>query len=302
MEVEFAQTAEQLEEVRRMKEAAEAARIAAESQLAMLSETDSTGSAAGNAVAAAARVRTYGPHQMVPVEGGCFMMGSQKHEPDRGTDEIPHYVCLDSFLMDRYETTYEAYDQFARETGRDMPDDEGMGRGRRPVISIEYEDALAYAEWASQKYGVRFRLPTEAEWEYACRSGGKEQRYCGGNDPQNLAVFDQEKTEPVGSKEPNGLGIYDMSGNAFELTCSPYADSGNFLETTYEGAELRCSEKWLHHTNVISVSNAFRGGYWNSPHKEIRAYARAYNAFGAYCAWCRSPFYSFGFRLVAEID
>jgi formylglycine-generating enzyme required for sulfatase activity len=114
-----------------------------------------------------------------------------------------------------------------------------MGRGSRPVISIEYEDALAYANCASEKYGIKLRLPTEAEWENACWSGGKEQRYCGGDDPKRYAVFDQKKTELVGSKEPNGLGLCDMSGNAFEMTCSPYADSGQYVESTYEGAELR---------------------------------------------------------------
>jgi formylglycine-generating enzyme required for sulfatase activity len=178
--------------------------------------------------------------------------------------------------MDRYETTYEAYDQFAQETGRDLPDDKGMGRGRRPVISIEYEDALAYADWASQKYGIKFRLPTEAEWEYACRSGGKQQRYCGGDDPQRFAVFDQEKTEPVGSKEPNGLGLYDMSGNAFEMTCSPYADFGQVLESTYEGTELKCTDRWMHQTSMLDVTNAFRGGKWDSDAPRLRSYSRGF--------------------------
>jgi formylglycine-generating enzyme required for sulfatase activity len=298
MEAEFAQSAEQLEEARRMKEEAEAARIAAESQLAMLSETDSTGSAAGNAVAAAAKVRTYGPHQMVPVEGGCFMMGSKKNMQGRRSDEDPHYLCLDDFLIDRYETTFEAYDQFAQQTGRELPDDEGMGRGRRPVINVEYEDALAYAEWASKKYDINFRLPTEAEWEYACRSGGKEERYCGGENPQELAVFNQEKTMPVGSKKSNGLGLYDMSGNAFELTCSPYISMGQISTSGYDGSEMICSSSWLTRTLHDQVSNSFRGGSWESDADEIRSHARHWQAAGVGNYYIRRVD-TRGFRLVA---
>jgi formylglycine-generating enzyme required for sulfatase activity len=256
----------------------------AESRLAMLSvnppSAPATAPAASEAVTAAAQIQSYGPHEMVPVEGGCFMMGSQKHEPDRETDEIPHYVCIDSFLMDRYETTYEAYDQFAQETGRDLPDDEGMGRGRRPVISVEYEDALAYAE-------------------YACRSGGKEQRYCGGDDPQRFAVFDQDKTEPVGSKEPNGMGLYDMSGNAYEMTCSPYVDGGSFNPNqTYEGAELKCSQMWLHQLSHKEVSNAYRGGKWDSTANLLRSYSRGYTLYGRGSRNVNVR--EMGFRLVVE--
>jgi formylglycine-generating enzyme required for sulfatase activity len=236
---------------------------------------------------------------MVPVEGGCFMMGSRKHEPDREPDENNHYLCLEGFLIDRYEVTFDAYDAFAQATDRELPDDEGMGRGRRPVINVSWDDAKAYAKWASKKFDANFRLPTEAEWEYACRSGGKEVRYCGGNDPDLLAVYKQEKTLEVGTKKPNGLGLYDMSGNAAEMTCSPYIADGFISNSGYEGQEMTCSEKVYISPYGNHVSNAFRGGHWSSPRSKIRATARGFNTTGPTCQHCGYSFYSLGFRLVA---
>ena len=82
------------------------------------------------------------------------------------------------FAIGRYEVTFEEYDRFAAATGRELPDDEGWGRGRLPVINVSWNDAVEYAKWLSAQTGKRYRLPSEAEWEYAAtKRNGKEERW-----------------------------------------------------------------------------------------------------------------------------
>lgn len=129
-------------------------------------------------------------------------------------DAIPvHEVTVAAFRLARTETTYAQYDAFAAATGRPLPDDNGYGRGARAVVNVSWYDAAAFCA----HHGMR--LPTEAEWEYAARSGGKNERYAGGDSLDAVARYLKNSVMhafPAGSKQPNGLGLLDMSGNVFE--------------------------------------------------------------------------------------
>ena len=167
------------------------------------------------------------PIGMVFVEGGTFQMGSNSGY----SDEKPvHSVTVSDFNISKTEVTFEQYDAFCDATGRDKPDDEGWGRGNRPVIYVDWQDAFDYCEWMSKTTGETYRLPTEAEWEYAARGGSKSKgyTYSGSNTISSVGWYDdnsRSKTHPVAQKQPNELGLYDMSGNVWEWCSDWYSDS-----------------------------------------------------------------------------
>lgn len=160
------------------------------------------------------------------VEVGSLLMGNHAN-PLRE-------VCLDAFSIGRYEVTFREYDQFIEETGRARRHDMGFGREDRPVIDVDWFDAAAYAEWLSEKTGKRYRLPTDAEWEYAARGDAEFGfRYSWGSEPgENKAncrncgsQWGGQMTSPVGSFDPNTLGLYDMHGNVWEWTSDCYSSN-----------------------------------------------------------------------------
>ncbi|MFH2069617.1 MAG: formylglycine-generating enzyme family protein [Elusimicrobiota bacterium] len=160
---------------------------------------------------------------MVLIPAGEFTMGSESGESD---EKPPHKVYLDAYYIDKYEVTFEQYDKFCEATGRKKPSHSGWGRGNRPVIDVNWNDAMAYAKWAEK------RLPTEAEWEKAARAGSNT-KYCFGDGESelgNYAWYDKNsggKTHPVGSKKPNQYGIYDMHGNVWEW-CADWYDKNYY--------------------------------------------------------------------------
>ena len=110
--------------------------------------------------------------EMVRLPGGSFRMGDIQGAGN--SDERPvHDVTIAAFAMGRYEVSFDEYDRFADATGRQRPNDRGWGRGRRPVINVSWKDATAYTGWLSQQTGYDYRLPSEAEWEYAARAGSE---------------------------------------------------------------------------------------------------------------------------------
>jgi len=215
---------------------------------------------------------------MVVIPAGDFQMGSPPNEPERDSNERQHSVRVASFAMGQYEVTFEEYDRFCAATGREKPSDEGWGRGRRPVINVDWNKALTYAEWLSKQTGKQYRLPTEAEWEYAARAGTTTPFWAGRcvtTDQANYLGYgygspdcgaktgvDRQKTLPVGSFKPNPWGLYDTMGNVWEWTCSAYDEK-------YDGAEAKCSKQ------VRADPLAARGGSWYSRPARLRSAFRA---------------------------
>lgn len=208
---------------------------------------------------------------MVALPGGSFAMGSAGLGGER--DERPeHQVRVGGFLIAANEVTFADYDRFARATGRRLPEDFGWGRARRPVVDVSWSDAQAYTQWLSKQTGRRYRLPSEAEWEYAAR-GGTASSYWWGNSPEvgRAQCFDcgttwdgGRATAPVGSFEPNPYGLYDTAGNALEWTADCYRPN-------YQGAPAD-GTVWNQDGCAARVA---RGGAFNKPAKSMRSAARA---------------------------
>jgi formylglycine-generating enzyme required for sulfatase activity len=239
---------------------------------------------------------------MVAIEGGCFMMGSPDDEPERDKDEGPrHEVCVKPFELGRYEVTFAAWDACVADGGCEaIPDDEGWGRDRRPVINVSWQQANEYVRWLNNNGGKRgYRLPSEAEWEYAARAGtttpfatgdciSTDQANFDGTfeygdcpDPTNL---DLHRTQPVGSYAPNPWGLYDMHGNINEFVADCWNDG-------YDGAPTDGSA-WL---DGNCTRRVLRGGSWHGDASYLRSAYR-----------CRSgPAFghrSIGFRLARTPD
>ena len=162
--------------------------------------------------------------EMVYVKGGCYQMGDTSGEG--GAEEKPvHEVCVRDFYMGKYEVTQGQWISIMENNPSTFKDPGGI----RPVETVNWNDAQDFINRLnSRNGGSKYRLPTEAEWEYAARSGGKSEKYAGGNDIDKVAwyaISPDNSTKPVGRKAPNGLAIYDMSGNVWEWTNDWYGSS-----------------------------------------------------------------------------
>ena len=166
----------------------------------------------------------FGP-EMVIVPAGTFWMGSKKGEKNAREDEFPcHQVTMaHPFAIGRFPVTFEEYDRYCNATGKNKPNDQGWGRGTRPVIDVSWYDARTYCTWLSEQTGQPYRLPTEVEWEYAARAGTDTAYWWGDDIGVNRANCDGsgspwsgKQTSPVGSFPPNSFGLYDTAGNVSE--------------------------------------------------------------------------------------
>ena len=196
---------------------------------------------------------------------------------------IPSENSKNRFAIGRYEVSFAEYDSFVAATGRRKPSDEGWGRGNNPVINVSWYDATAYAEWLSKKTGEIYRLPTEAEWEYAAQAGTTTNYWWGDNIGKNRAVcdgcgskWDNKQPAPIDSFAANPFGLHNTVGNVWEWTCSEY-------KKTYTKKE--CNR------NNSDASRAIRGGSWFSIPATVRSAFRYHRK--------PSEYYSeIGFRLV----
>jgi formylglycine-generating enzyme required for sulfatase activity len=188
--------------------------------------------------------------EWVKIPAGKFQMGD--------SDNTVHTVSLDSFYMSKTLVTFDQYDLFCEETGRDKPGDRGWGRGDRPVIDVSWHDANDFCKWLSAKMGENVHLPTEAQWEYACRAGTTGDRY---GKPDEIAWYKNNsdgKTHPVAQKKPNAFGLYDMLGNVWEWCndfCGEYSTEAVVNPTGPENGSYR----------------VLRGGSWISFGGNVRS-------------------------------
>jgi len=155
--------------------------------------------------------------EFVWVPKGCYEMGCGSWTKDCLKNELPvHEVCVNGFWLGKYEVTQGQWKQLMRSNRSRF----NLGDSY-PVENVSWQEAQKYIDALNEQHGskYRFRLPTEAEWEYAARSGGLPEMFAGGNDAKSVAWYQtnsRENTHPVGQQEPNGLGLYDMSGNVWE--------------------------------------------------------------------------------------
>ena len=162
--------------------------------------------------------------ELLYVPGGCYEMGCGSWAGKCQDDEKPvHTVCVDGFYIGRYEVTQG---QWKKIMGNN-PSESKKGDDY-PVENVSWNDVQTFIKKLNRKSGKKYRLPTEAEWEYAARSGGKNEKYAGGGSVNLLAWYKDnsgEHTHKVGTKAPNGLGIYDMSGNVWEWCRDLYSEN-----------------------------------------------------------------------------
>jgi formylglycine-generating enzyme required for sulfatase activity len=195
--------------------------------------------------------------EMVVIPAGSFVMGSPEHEKEREASEgPPHGVRIGQpFALGRYAVTFEEYDRFCEETGREKPGDQGWGRGRRPVINVSWDDAQAYCAWLAEHTGRPYRLPSEAEWEYACRAGTQTAFSWGDEPSPDRANFagSVRRTMEVGAYPSNAWGLHEMHGNVREWC-------GDGWHRSYEGHPSDGSS-WIDDTHL--PGRVMRGGSWS---------------------------------------
>jgi formylglycine-generating enzyme required for sulfatase activity len=238
-------------------------------------------------------------YSMVPIRGGEFMMGSPDSEPSHNADEGPqHKVKIEPFWMEKCEVTWNEYELFmypdelkqgSPTTGTSNYTSElvdavarpskpyvemsfGMGKDGYPAISMTQHAANIYCEWLSAKTGHFYRLPTEAEYEYACRAGTTT-AYFFGDDPKNLGQYawfadnSDSKYQKVGTKKPNPWGLYDIIGNVVEWTLDQY--DPNYYQK-FKGIEV--TEPWNKSTKPYP--QVVRGGSWQDDPDKLRSACR----------------------------
>ena len=204
------------------------------------------------------KVASFKPPEMVVIPAGSFKMGCVSRKSCTNAERPVHDVAIESFALSKYEVTFEEYDLFTDATGRERADDRGFGRGQRPVINITWDDAVTYTAWLSEQTGKNYRLPSEAEWEYAARAGTVTRYSWGDNLGHNRAncngcgsQWDNEMSAPVGSFEANSWGLYDMHGNVWEWTQDWY--NNRYVGAPDDGSAWEVGDR---------TARVVRGGAW----------------------------------------
>lgn len=231
--------------------------------------------------------------QMVVVPAGTFRMGCVvgRGHHCRSSEWPTREVRIESFELSKHEVTFAQWDACVQHGSCRWVEDDGWGRNDRPVINVTWDDAQAYAAWLSKEMGESYRLPSEAEWEYAARAG-TETVYSWGNERgRGLANCDGcrcadcgVRTSPVGSYPQNAFGLHDMHGNVKEWVLDCMAD--NYVGAATDGGAWK---------NGDCSSRRLRGGSWGSKGNDIRSATR----------WSRSTNFRdqfTGFRIARSLE
>jgi formylglycine-generating enzyme required for sulfatase activity len=217
---------------------------------------------------------------MVSIPAGTFTMGCKDGRDNvegldkcgNASNETPaHEVTLDAFQLGKYEVTFDEWDLCTKDGVCPQADDEGWGRGKRPVINVSWDDTQTYIGWLNKRTGKKYRLPTEAEWEYASRAGRNNTAYSWGyaagkgnancNNAQCGDTF--KETAPVDSFIANAYGLHNMHGNVWEWCSDWYA-------VDYYASSPSSSPK-----GAESGSNrVLRGGSWHYYAQFVRSALR----------------------------
>jgi formylglycine-generating enzyme required for sulfatase activity len=228
--------------------------------------------------------------EMVEIPGGTFMMGSPANEAERGSDENPQrQVTVPSFSMGKYELTQAQYQAIM---GNNPANFKG---NNRPVENVSWDDAVAFCQKLSQRTGKKYRLPSEAEWEYACRAGTTTPFYFGESITPELVNYDgnypyasapkgqyRQQTTDVGTFPPNAFGLYDMHGNVLEWCQDDYQE--NYINAPTDGSA----------STVLSATyKLLRGGSWDGNARNCRSADRDRNLRD-------NRYYGYGFRVVSS--
>ncbi|MDB9443793.1 bifunctional serine/threonine-protein kinase/formylglycine-generating enzyme family protein [Sphaerospermopsis kisseleviana CS-549] len=226
--------------------------------------------------------------EMVEIPGGKFMMGSPENEAETWTWEKPqHQVTVPGVFMGKYEVTQKQYQAIMGSNPSDF-------RGENhPVENVSWDDAVAFCEKLSQKTGKKYTLPSEAQWEYACRAGTTTPFYFGESITPDLVNYDgnypygsatkglyRKQTTDVGTFPPNAFGLYDMHGNLWEWCLDDWQD--NYVNAPIDGSNL---------INPTAKYKVVRGGFWFNSAEYCRSAARAGDRQSA-------SDYGIGFRVV----
>ncbi len=238
-------------------------------------------------------------YDMVAIKGGEFLMGSSDQEKNRKPDEGPQTtIKIEPFWIGKYEVVWDLFDLYTTknieiEMAKRYPDIEksitktdassrpspsyvdmsfGMGREGYPAINMTQYSAIKFCKWLYEKTGIFYRLPTEAEWEYACKAGTKT-AYSFGNDASKLGEYAWFKSNSVdsykkpGQKKPNAWGLFDMHGNVMEWTLDQY-----HKDYYQKRARGEVNESYAKVTDIYPT--AVRGGSWDDEAAVLRSSAR----------------------------
>lgn len=238
--------------------------------------------------------------EFISVPGGCYLMGDSVGDGDPNERPV-HEVCVSAFSIGKFEVTNVQYKKFSPQHNSGVSQGSTLNDDNQPVVNVSWENAVAFAKWLSEKSGQAYRLPTEAEWEFAARGGSSQSRFWGNNPDEackyaNVADMTAKKhwanwtsfacddgyavSAPVGSLLPNSYGLYDMLGNAWEW-CEDIYNSEAYTKLPKDNPVYGGSGEY----------RVMRGGGWSNGPLGIRSSHRVglSPSFGHH---------SLGFRLV----